>query len=142
MSKENKAVVRQVLDRVWSQGDLDAIDELFAEDVIANIAGQPEPVRGRDTFKEFVGMFRGAFPDMRVTVEEQIAEGDLVTTRWTARATHEGDFMGTPATGRQATISGIQINRIAGGRIVEGWVNFDALGLMQQIGAVPTPTRA
>lgn len=139
--EENKAIVRRVNDEVWSEGRLDVIDELIADDFVATVVGAPEQIRGPQGFREFVVMYRKAFPDLRITVDEQFAEGETVVTRWTATGTNEGELMGMPATGKQATTAGININRISGGKLVEGWGLFDQLGLLQQIGAVPTPTR-
>jgi steroid delta-isomerase-like uncharacterized protein len=140
-TEENKAIVRRVNDEVWSEGHLDVIDELIADDFVATVVGAPEQIRGPQGFREFVGLYRQAFPDLRITVDEQFAEGETVVTRWTATGTNEGDLMGMPATGKQATTAGININRISGGKLIEGWGLFDQLGLLQQIGAVPTPTR-
>ena len=140
-TEENKAIVRRVNDEIWSEGRLDVIDELIADDFVATIVGAPEQIRGPQGFREFVVMYRTAFPDLRITVDEQIVEGETVVTRWTATGTNEGELMGIPATGKQATTAGININRISGGKLVEGWGLFDQLGLLQQIGAVPTPTR-
>ena len=139
-TEENKAIVRRVNDEVWSEGQLDVIDELFADDFVATIVGAPEQIRGPQGFREFVVMYRTAFPDLRITVDEQFAEGETVVTRWTATGTHEGELMGIPATGKQATTAGININRVSDGKLVEGWGLFDQLGLLQQIGAVPVPT--
>jgi steroid delta-isomerase-like uncharacterized protein len=112
------------------------------EECGASVAvGAPEQIRGRQGFREFVVMYRTAFPDLRITVDEQIAEGETVVTRWTASGRNEGELMGMPATGKQATTAGININRVAGGKLVQGWGLFDQLGLLQQIGAVPAPTR-
>ncbi len=140
-TEENKAIVRRVNDEVWSEGHLDVIDELFADDFVATIVGAPEQIRGPQGFREFVVMYRTAFPDLRITVDEQFAEGETVVTRWTATGTNEGELMGIPATGKQATTAGININRVSDGKLVEGWGLFDQLGLLQQIGAVPVPTR-
>jgi len=140
-TEENKAIVRRVNDEVWSEGHLDVIDELIADDFVATIVGAPEEIRGPQGFREFVVMYRTAFPDLRLTVDEQFAEGETVVTRWTATGTNEGELMGMPATGKQATTAGININRVSGGKLVEGWGLFDQLGLLQQIGAVPVPTR-
>jgi steroid delta-isomerase-like uncharacterized protein len=140
-TEENKAIVRRVNDEVWSEGHLEVIDELIADNFVATVVGAPEQIRGPQGFREFVVMYRKAFPDLRITVDEQFAEGETVITRWTATGTNEGELMGMPATGKQATTAGININRISGGKLVEGWGLFDQLGLLQQIGAVPTPTR-
>ena len=140
-TEESKEIVRRVNDEVWSKGQLDVIDELIADEFVATVIGAPEQIRGPQGFREFVVMYRTAFPDLRITVDEQVAEGETVVTRWTATGTNEGELMGIPATGKQATTAGININRISGGKLVEGWGLFDQLGLLQQIGAVPTPTR-
>jgi steroid delta-isomerase-like uncharacterized protein len=139
--EENKAIVRRINDEVWSEGHLDVIDELIADDFVATVVGAPEQIRGPQGFREFVVAYRKAFPDLHITIDEQLAEGETVVTRWTATGTNEGELMGIPATGKQATIAGININRISGGKLVEGWGLFDQLGLLQQIAAVPTPTR-
>jgi steroid delta-isomerase-like uncharacterized protein len=139
--EENKAIVRRINDEVWSEGHLDVIDELIADDFVATVVGAPEQIRGPQGFREFVVTYRKAFPDLRITIDEQLAEGETVVTRWTATGTNEGELMGIPATAKQATTAGININRISGGKLVEGWGLFDQLGLLQQIGAVPTPTR-
>jgi steroid delta-isomerase-like uncharacterized protein len=140
-AEENKAVVRRINEEVWNKGDLDVIDELIADEAVITVIGAPEPVRGPRGFREFVAMYRTAFPDLRLTVDEQVGEGEIVVTRWTATGTHEGDLMGIPATGKQATTAGININRISGGKLVQGWGLFDQLGLLQQLGAVSVPTR-
>jgi steroid delta-isomerase-like uncharacterized protein len=141
-TEENKTIVRRVNDEVWSKGQLDVIDELIADDFVATVVGAPEQIRGPQGFREFVVMYRTAFPDLRITVDEQFAEGETVVTRWTATGTNEGELMGMPATGKQATTAGININRVSGGKLVEGWGLFDQLGLLQQIGAVPVPASA
>lgn len=140
-AEENKAIVRRVNDEVWNEAKLDVIDELISADLVATVVGAPEQIRGPQGFREFVVMYRQAFPDLRITVDEQIAEGETVVTRWTATGTHEGELMGMPATGKQATTAGININRVSGGKLVEGWGLFDQLGLLQQLGAVPVATR-
>lgn len=87
----------------------------------------------------FTGMFMSAFPDTKMTVEQQIAEGDKVVTRWKAQGTHKGELMGIPPTGKQVTVTGISIERIVGGMIVESWEEFDQMGMMQQLGVIPAP---
>jgi steroid delta-isomerase-like uncharacterized protein len=137
MSAENKAIARRALEELWGGGSLDVVDELFADDFVGHAGSGMEPIRGRDAQKQFVGAFREAFPDESITIEQQVAEGDVVVTRWTAKGTHQGNLMGIPATGRETTTSGITIHRIRDGKIAEGETSFDQLGLLQQIGAVP-----
>ena len=92
---------------------------------------------GPESFKQFVSSYLSAFPDLHYTIEDQIAEGDRVVTRWTAVGTHKGELMGIPPTGQQAVVTGITINRFVGEKVVEGWNNWDGLGMMQQLGVVP-----
>lgn len=138
MSEENKALVRRVYEQVWNNKDLDALDELFAPDIVNHEAppGLPPGIEGS---KAYLGMFMSAFPDTQMTIEDQIAEGDKVLTRWTATGTHTGELMGIPATGKQVTVTGLDLSRIAGGKVVEAWGQFDQMGMMQQLGVVPTP---
>ena len=140
-AEENKAIVRRINDEVWNKGDLDVIDELIADEAVVTVIGAPEEVRGPQGFRGFVVMYRTAFPDLRITIDEMIGEGDVVVTRWTATGTHEGELMGIAPTGKQATTPGVNITRVSGGKLVEGWGLFDQLGLLQQLGAVPVPTQ-
>ncbi len=120
---------------VANTGDLDALDDLLASDVIDHsaYAGQ---AAGRDGFKEFFTLWRSAFPDLVYTIEDEIADGDRVVIRWTARGTHLGRYHHIAPTGKQVTMSGIQINRLADGKIVEDWTSSDELGLLRQLGAI------
>jgi steroid delta-isomerase-like uncharacterized protein len=135
----NKRIGRLVLEEMWGKGRLDLADQLYASDYDDHVGKGPEPaeVRGVDGIKQAVTAFRIAFPDLIYTVEDEIAEGDLVMARFTARGTHRGPFLGVAPTGRVVTYAGIDVNRIRDGRIVESWVQYDALGLLQQLGIVP-----
>jgi steroid delta-isomerase-like uncharacterized protein len=137
MSEQNKALVRRVFEEVENRGNFAVADELIASDYIGH--SPLEEVHGLEGFKQFFVMLREAFPDFQCLVESQIAEGDRVVTRWTARGTHKGEFQGIPPTGTRITTTGIDIVRIANGKIVEGWTNADVLGLLVQLGAVPAP---
>ncbi len=137
MSAENKALARRVLEEVFNQGNLSLIDELFTEDIVNHDAAFPEPQVGAVAARATVNGYREGFPDLSITIEEQLADGDRVATRWTARGTHRGELMGMSATGKQATVTGITIDRIVDGRIAETWTNWDTLGMLQQLGAVP-----
>ncbi len=127
-------------DDVLSAGNLDLIDELFAPDYVAHAPPSPDR-HGPAALKEFVAACRAAFPDLLFTVEDRRVEGDRIAVRWTARGTQRGEFMGVPPTGRQVTISGIAIHRVAAGRIAESWDYIDNLGLLQQLGAIDGPAR-
>jgi steroid delta-isomerase-like uncharacterized protein len=142
MSEQNKAVVRRLLEEVWNKGNLSVADELFAPNYITHDSSTPDFGRGAESEKKRASLYRSAFPDLRLTIEDMIAEGDTVMTRWSTRATHKGDLSGIAPTGKQITISGISFGRLAGGKIVEAWVNWDALGLMQQLGVIPELAKA
>ena len=135
-TEQNKAITR----RFFEVFNLTVVDELFTPDYVHhNPSLTPELQRGREAYKQIVNQFITAFPDLHTTVDDAIAEGDKVATRWTWRGTHKGEVMGIPATGKQVVISGVSIHRIATGKIAEGWINFDALGMMQQLGVIPAP---
>ena len=135
----NKALERRVFEEIWNQGLLDVADEIFAPDAILHLGTDDIP--GPEGFKQYVAGYRAAFPDIHWTVEDQIAEGDMVVTRLTGTGTHQGELMGIPPTGLQATATAIATVRIAQGKIHQSWSSWDALGLMQQLGVMP-PTRA
>jgi steroid delta-isomerase-like uncharacterized protein len=142
MSQANKGIARRLLEAM-NTGDLDVIDEIVDPGYRTHDPSlPPDHPTGPEGVKQLIQLYRGAFPDVRMTIEDQIAEGDLVVTRWTATGTHRGDLQGIAPTGRQARISGIAIDRIAGGKITENWENWDTLGLLQQVGAIPEPAPA
>jgi steroid delta-isomerase-like uncharacterized protein len=136
MSDTNKNVVRRLFDEVWNKGQQQIADELFAPTYTHHDSSTPEVGRGPESEKKRVAIYRNAFPDLRLTVEELTAEGETVTARWSCRGTHKGDLNGIAPTGKQFTISGISIARFTDGKMVEGWVNWDALGMLQQLGIV------
>jgi steroid delta-isomerase-like uncharacterized protein len=138
MSSDNKALVRRWFEEVWNKGRVDAIDEMLAPDAVVHDLG-PTDLRGADGFKPFHAAFRSAFPDIRLRIDHMVAEGDMVAARWSATATHRGDGLGVAATGRPVRLSGMVFVRVDGGRMVEGWNNFDQLGMFQQLGAVSLP---
>ena len=131
-----------MLEEIFTEGNLDLADDLIAPDFVDHDSAMPEEVHGIEGFKDFVRMFRSAFPDLHVEVQDQVAEGDKVATRWTASGTHEGELAGIPATGNWVEITGMEISRISGGKIAEIWDNYDVMGMMQQIGAIPSPEEA
>jgi len=135
MSEQNKTVFRRIVEEVFNQGKLATADELGTEYMEHSPA--PGQAPGIDGFKQMVQMFRGAFPDLRITIEDLIAEGDRVVGRMTTSGTHRGEFMGLAPTGKRFTISEIHILRFANGKILEHWGVADDLGMMQQLGAVP-----
>lgn len=140
-SEQNKTIVRRLFEEPW-KGNLSAVDELTASEYVGHDPAFPEPVRGPEGVKEFVSTYLVAFPDARITVDEQLAEGDLVATRWSARGTHEGELMDLEPTGKKVTVTGLTISRLEGGKIVEEFQNWDFAGMLRQIEAAPALARA
>jgi steroid delta-isomerase-like uncharacterized protein len=139
MSEQNKAAARRSVEEVWNQGKLDVIGELVAENATFHDPNVPGGTfTGPKGFKQFVEIYRGAFPDVRFTIHDQIAEGDKVATRWSATGTNKGALMGIAATGKHSTVTGTDIGRYANGKLVEEWLSYDMLGMLQQLGVVPT----
>jgi steroid delta-isomerase-like uncharacterized protein len=140
MSEENKQVSRRLAEEAFGQGRFEVIDELVADDFVNRDTSIPPGVGSdREGLKQLAQGYVAAFPDMELKVEDQVAEGDKVVSRWSARGTQKGELMGIPATGKQATVTGITIDRLESGKIVESWNNWDTLGLLQQLGVVPEP---
>ena len=135
-TEENKALVRRCIEEPWNQRRLETIDELVAPDYVNHDPANPG-VRSPQGLKQLVSTFVAAFPDIHFTIEEQIAEGDKVVTRWTARGTHRGALQGIAPTGKSSTVTGISIWRIANGKLAEEWANWDTIGMLQQIGVIP-----
>ncbi len=140
MSTEvNKMIVQNYFEQVWNNGRLDYLDECLAEDVVEYPEQQIPGLNGRDSLKASIGGARESLPDIEITLRDLIAEGTKVATRYTMTATHQNEFMGVPATGKQLTVKGAAIYHLAGGKIFEIWNFLDTLGLLQQLGLVPTP---
>jgi len=136
MLADTKALVRRLFEEVWNQGNLAAIDELFAPSYIRYDPAAPE-AKGLAGFKQLVVMLRTAFPDLHFTLEEVIAEDDKVMTRALLRGTHRGEYLGIAPTGKPVAVMGMVVLRIAQGKFQEGWLMMDNLGLLQQLGMVP-----
>jgi steroid delta-isomerase-like uncharacterized protein len=136
MSEQNKLVARRAIEEVYTGGNLDVVDELVTSDIVAHSPGAE--FYGVTELKQFVRSLRAAFPDLRMTVEDQVAEGDKVVTRWIAKGTQKGPFLGIPPSGKTGTMMGVEIDRFVDGKAAECWTSADYLGLMQQIGAIPT----
>lgn len=135
MSESNKQLYRRMIEEGFNKGNLDVVDELVSPDHV----NHSDNVKGLEGYKGFISMYRSAFPDLKMTIEEQVAEGDKVVNRWIATGTHQGELMGIPPTGKAISTTGIYIARLKDGKIIEEWGNFDALGMMQQLGIIPTP---
>ncbi len=136
--EENKAAVRRFWEG-YNAHNLDVWDEVCTPNFINHDPALPVPDADLQTIKEIIGGMLAAFPDLTSSEEDLISDQDKIVVRRTFRGTHKGEFMGVAASGNEVVITGIFIVRLAGGKIEEQWVVFDALGLMQQIGGVPTP---
>jgi predicted ester cyclase len=131
-SEENKAAVRACFENA-SRGNFDALDEIVTSDYVLH----PEEVHGPEGLKQMVEGYRNALSGLRVTIDQQFTEGDYVATRYTISGRHDGDLMGTAATGKDVAFTGITVSRCEGGRIVEEWELTDTIGLLGQVGALP-----
>jgi predicted ester cyclase len=140
-AKEKKALAREGI-RIWTTGDFGAAQEIYAPNYVNHQhhhPGDSEDIYGTEAMKAFAAEFREAFLDFHDSIDIQVAEGDVVATRFTSRGTHRGKFMGAEPTNKELSWTGISIDRIVEGRIVESWADWDMLGMMQQLGVVPKP---
>lgn len=143
-TEENKALVRREIEELFNHtGDLDVAEEVYAPNFVGYDSTLPKDLNGVEAAREFAASFRSAFPDLTCTIEDQLAEEDKVATRWRACGTHEGETeeLGPP-TGNRMEIKGISIERISEGKVVESWDNYDAMGMLQQLGHIPSPAEA
>lgn len=132
----NKEVTRRFSAEVWGENNAALADELLAPDLVEHTPF-PSQTPGLAGHKQVLAMFRAAFPDLRVTVDDVIAEGDLTMLRWHGEATHTGQLMNIPPTGKRVTITGLDVLRFENGKIKERWAEMDAFGLMRQLGVIP-----
>ncbi len=139
--EQNKAIIRRMTETFYNQGDVESAEQFFADTYVHHDAASPQ-VRNRDGLKTVLRAFLAGCPDLQITIDELLAEGDTVTKRWTYHATHTGDLSGLPPTGKHITMSGLELCRFANGKIVECWLAYDNLSLMQQLGIIPTPEQA
>jgi steroid delta-isomerase-like uncharacterized protein len=142
MSDQNKKVVRRLFEELWNKGNMQVADELVAPTYMHHDASTPELGKGPQSEKNRVTHYRTAFHDFRLNIEDLYAEGETVVARWSGRGIHKGELNGIAPTGKQFAITGVTICRLSDGKLVEGWVNWDALGLMRQLGVVPEPAKA
>lgn len=135
--KENANGSRRIIEELFGMGNFELAHELIAPDAVGHDSARPEPAMGPDGVIESARGYRDAFPDLHLTANQVIADGDYVAVRWTARGTHKGDLFGIAPTGKETTVTGITMDRWADGKLAESWTNWDTLGLLQQLGAVP-----
>jgi steroid delta-isomerase-like uncharacterized protein len=137
-TEQNKSIVRRWVEEGWNKHDLAVIDQAYAPDFVQH-EPEPQTVNSREALKQYVGAYLTAFPDLHLSIEDLIAEGDKVVWRFQSSGHQNGPFMGMPPSGKTGTITGIVIFRLENSLIVEGWVNIDVLGLLQQVGIIPMP---
>ena len=139
---EHKTVIRRLTDEALNQGNLDVLAHVLADTFTYHDPANPQ-VTSRDDYQQFVTALRTAFPDIHFTIEDEVADDDTLAVRWTMRGTHRGDLVMpegplTP-TGKQVQVTGMSFFHVAGGKVVEWWVNADNLGFLQQLGVIPMP---
>jgi steroid delta-isomerase-like uncharacterized protein len=142
MSEQNKTVVRRLFDELWNKGQMQVADEIIAPTYMHHDPSTPDFGKGPEGEKKRVNLYRTAFHDFRLNIEDLYAEGETVVARWSCRGVHKGELNGIAPTNKQFAITGVTIARFANGKIVEGFVNWDALGLMRQLGVVPEPVKS
>jgi steroid delta-isomerase-like uncharacterized protein len=133
--EEDKAAMRRLIEEGWVKGNGDVFDEMIAPDYVGHRAGSPQDIRGPEGTKEFVAVYQIAFPDVSVSIEHQIAEGDMVLTHWRLKGTNTSPMMGAPATGKTIDVTGMDLVRFENGQMKESWGQFDFAGMMHQLGA-------
>ena len=140
-TEENKAIVRHMTEEFYNQGNVESAERYFADTYVHHDPASPH-VHDREGLKAVLRAFCAGCPDLHITIDQLLAEGDTVAKRWTYHATHTGDLAGLPPTGKRITMSGLELFRLEGGKIVECWLGYDNLSLMQQLGVIPTPEQA
>jgi len=141
MSEENRALVHRLFEEVWNKGNTSAADDIFDRTYTHHDPATPDFGKGPEGEKKRANLYRTAFPDLQLKIEGTMSEGNNVMVRWSCRGTHKGDLSGIPPTGKTINITGVSIARFAHGKIVEGWVSWDALGLFRQLGVMPELTK-
>ena len=137
MPADNKSIVRRLYEEVWNNRRLEVADEIISLSHALHDNHQPDSGIGPEAYKRNATRFLSAFPDLSFDVEDMVAENDKVVVSWIISATHKGEFRGIPATNKRISVEGVTIHHIADGKIMDSYVNWDALGLMQQLGVVP-----
>jgi len=141
MAENSKGIVRQFWG-VWNEDNIGLVDELLAPDYVNHSPGILDQPEGPEGVRAVVAMFRSGMPDLRVVIEDMIAEGDKVAARYTLEGTHERELFGVPPTGQQLSIKSISVERVSDGKIQDHWRITDSLDMMQQLGVIPMPEHA
>jgi steroid delta-isomerase-like uncharacterized protein len=140
-TEENKAIVRRMTEEFYNQGNIESADQFFAASYVHHDPASPQ-VRDLEGLKEALRAFLAGCPDLHITTDELVGEGDKVLKRWTYHCTHTGDLSGMPPTGNRITMSGLELFRLADGKIAESWLAYDNLSLLQQLGVIPAAEQA
>lgn len=143
-AEDNRKLFQRYFDEMANGGDFDRLDEVFAPDYLHHDPANPDPrpVVGPEGVREHLVSLTGGFPDLNFEVEDTVADDEQIIVRWTARLTHTGDYFGIPPTGKKCEITGMNTWQVRDGKAVEGWVNRDDIGLLQQLGVIPMPGEA
>lgn len=136
MSEQNKALVRRVIEEIVNQGNLEMVNQLISAEY-SYFEPTVGSMRGREGYKGIVMTYRSAFPDMKLIIDEQIAEGDVVVTRWRAEGTHRGELMGIAPTGKRVSVQGVVISQVKNGQLTDDFESYDVHGMLRQLGVVP-----
>lgn len=139
---DNKAIVRRLYDEAWNRRKFEVVKELISPSHALQAPTRSGSSIGPEAYQRQISRFLAGFPDLRFAVEDIVAEKDKVVACWTMSGTHKGDFMGVPPTNKKVSVDGMTVHQLAGGKIMDSVTNWDALGMMQQLGAVPAPGRA
>ena len=134
--EQNKALMRNYIEEAWNKGNLDFVDKNFSSDFVGHGTFHGQPTN-RDGVKSVISTIRNAIPDLNITIEDMLAEGTKVASRWVTKGTHKGDLMGAKPTGNKISVSETAVFRVKDGKVVEAWANRDDLGFLQQVGLIP-----
>ena len=134
--EQNKALMRNYIEEAWNKGNLDFVDKNFSSDFVGHGTFHGQPTN-RDGVKSVISTIRNAIPDLNITIEDMLAEGTKVASRWVTKGTHKGDLMSAKPTGNKISVSETAVFRVKDGKVVEAWANRDDLGFLQQIGLIP-----
>jgi steroid delta-isomerase-like uncharacterized protein len=137
MSAENKAIIRRLYEEIWNKRKLELVSEIVSPSHALQAPNVSGSAVGPEAYKRQLMLFFAGYPDLHFSVEDTIAEEDKVVACWTFSGTHEGEYLGIPATNKKVSVEGITIHHIANGKIMDSYSNWDALGMMQQLGVVP-----
>jgi len=142
MTSNNKTIARRLYEECFNRGDLGLVDEIVSESFVSSTPNPGGLPSDREGFKQTVTLLRSGFPDLAMTVDDMVVEGDMVAVRVTARGTHKNEFMGIPPTGKHVTMMGMDFMRFENGKVTERWGQWDQLGMMQQLGVIPAEAPA